>query len=126
MNHADGQSFDVRIWGTRRYKGNRGTTYNVRWRVAHKSHGRTLATKKLAESSASHVPSNENHCPPTILNHRPDLLADPGLSLGSCLTAATRTQGWTGRRVGGGAAVTCDLPLCPPGALAIRVEVRTM
>ncbi|MGB8384439.1 MAG: hypothetical protein WCG47_24920, partial [Dermatophilaceae bacterium] len=50
MSHADDQSFDVRIWGTRRYTGKRGTTYNVRWRVAHKSHGHTLATKKLAES----------------------------------------------------------------------------
>lgn len=45
-----GQSFDVRIWTPRPYRGKRGTTYNVRWRVAHKPHSRTFATKKLADS----------------------------------------------------------------------------
>lgn len=50
MSIHSGQSYDVRIWATRRYPGKRGTTYNVRWRVGFKSQGRTFGTTKAAES----------------------------------------------------------------------------
>jgi integrase len=43
-------SYAVRIWSVEPYKGKRGTTYRVRWRVEHRRHGRTFATRKLAES----------------------------------------------------------------------------
>lgn len=43
-------AYDVRVWSIRTYKGKRGTSYNVRWRVGATSHGRTFGTKKLAES----------------------------------------------------------------------------
>ncbi|MGH3097765.1 MAG: hypothetical protein ACRDMV_17410, partial [Streptosporangiales bacterium] len=43
-------SYDVRIWGIRRYKGKRAITYTVRWAVAGKPFPETFATRKLAES----------------------------------------------------------------------------
>lgn len=43
-------SYDVRVWSPRKYKGSRGTTHNVRWRVGHKSQRRTFATAKAAET----------------------------------------------------------------------------
>lgn len=44
------QSFNVRIWAIRKYKGARKTTYTVRWAVDGKPFPRTFATKKLADS----------------------------------------------------------------------------
>ena len=43
-------SYAVRIWSVEPYKGRRGTTYRVRWRVGHKRFGQTFATSKAAES----------------------------------------------------------------------------
>lgn len=50
MNGSGLSSYDVRLWSIRAYRGKRGTSYNVRWRVGAKSHGRTFGTRKLAES----------------------------------------------------------------------------
>jgi integrase len=47
---AERFSHDVRIWTTARYRGSRGTTYTVRWRVAHQRTQRTFATAKLADA----------------------------------------------------------------------------
>lgn len=44
------QSFEVRVWGVRTYKGKLNTTHSVRWRVAGKSFQRTFRTVKSAES----------------------------------------------------------------------------
>lgn len=44
------ESFDVRFWGIRSYKGKRGATYTVRWTVAGQVHPETFATRPLAES----------------------------------------------------------------------------
>lgn len=49
------ESFDVRFWGIRSYKGKRGTTYTVRWAVAGRAHPETFATKPLAESRLAEV-----------------------------------------------------------------------
>ncbi|GAA4209904.1 tyrosine-type recombinase/integrase [Actinocatenispora rupis] len=44
------QSYAVRIWAIRKYKGARKTTYTVRWAVEGNEFPKTFATKKLAES----------------------------------------------------------------------------
>lgn len=41
---------DVQVWGVRRYKGKRKTTYTVRWRVEGRILQKTFDTIKLAES----------------------------------------------------------------------------
>lgn len=46
-------SFDVRIWKIRLYKGEKKTTYNLRWIVGPKTHTKTFTTKGLAESHRS-------------------------------------------------------------------------
>lgn len=43
-------SYDVRIWDINVYRGKRGSSYRLRWRVGEKAHSRTFATRKLAES----------------------------------------------------------------------------
>ncbi|GAA2160961.1 phage integrase family protein [Humibacillus xanthopallidus] len=43
-------TLDVQVWGVRRYKGKRKTTYTVRWRVEGRILQRTFDTIKLAES----------------------------------------------------------------------------
>lgn len=50
MATESGVSSDVRIWAIRKYKGTRGTTYIVRWRVGAGRHQRTVSTVKLAET----------------------------------------------------------------------------
>ncbi len=50
MNRADVTTYDVRIWSIHRYKGSRGTTYVVKWRVAGRKLQRTFATLRLAEA----------------------------------------------------------------------------
>ena len=50
MNLPPSPTYDVRIWGIRRYKGARRTTYILRWQVAGKRFQRTLASLKLAEA----------------------------------------------------------------------------
>lgn len=50
MTTRPGASYDVRIWSIHRYKGSRGTTYTVKWRVAGTRQQRTFTTLKLAES----------------------------------------------------------------------------
>ncbi|MCW2772831.1 MAG: phage integrase family protein [Nocardioides sp.] len=47
---GSGVTYDVRVWGIHRYKGARGTTYTVKWRVAGKRSQRTFGTLKLAEA----------------------------------------------------------------------------
>jgi integrase len=44
------ESFDVRFWKIRTYKGKRGQTYAVRWTVAGEEQHETYKTKALAES----------------------------------------------------------------------------
>jgi hypothetical protein len=44
-------TYDVRIWKTSVYEGQRRKTYKVRWVVAGKSHNRSFKTSALAESS---------------------------------------------------------------------------
>src|SRR6266516_2535401 len=44
------ESFDVRFWKIRPYKGKRGTTYAVRWTVAGEEHHETYKTRALADS----------------------------------------------------------------------------
>lgn len=44
------QSFDVRIWAIRTYKGKKKTTYTARWAVEGRPFPKTFATRKLAES----------------------------------------------------------------------------
>ena len=53
MTVPDGLTYDVRIWSIHRYKGKRGTTYTVKWRVAGKKQQRTFTTLRLAESFRS-------------------------------------------------------------------------
>lgn len=48
-------SHEVRIRGIRKYKGVRGTTYTVRWRVAGRDFQRTFATAKLADTFRSEL-----------------------------------------------------------------------
>jgi integrase len=43
------ESFDVRLWKVRSYKGGRGQTYTVRWTVAGRTHPETFKTRALAE-----------------------------------------------------------------------------
>lgn len=43
------ESFDVRFWSVRRYRGKRGTTYTVRWTVAGQQHPETFTSLPLAE-----------------------------------------------------------------------------
>jgi integrase len=43
------ESFDVRLWKVRSYKGARGQTYTVRWTVAGRTHPETFTTRTLAE-----------------------------------------------------------------------------
>ena len=43
-------TLDVQVWGVRRYKGKRKTTYTVRWRVEGRILQKTFDTIKLAES----------------------------------------------------------------------------
>lgn len=50
-----GSSYDVRIWAIRSYKGARGTTYTVRWRVNGREQQRTFKTHKLADSFRSEL-----------------------------------------------------------------------
>ena len=54
MSRTD-NSFDVRVWGVRKYKGVRGTTYTVRWRVSGQDFQRTFATAKLADAFRSEL-----------------------------------------------------------------------
>jgi len=54
LRHAP-RSFDVRIWGVSKYKGKRGTSYTVRWRVQGERHQRTFTTAKLADSFRSEL-----------------------------------------------------------------------
>jgi integrase len=49
------ESFDVRFWGIRSYKGKRGTTYRMRWAVAGRFHSQTFATKRLAEGRLAEI-----------------------------------------------------------------------
>jgi hypothetical protein len=46
---APRESFDVRFWKIRSYKGSRGQTYTVRWTVAGHTRPETFKTKALAE-----------------------------------------------------------------------------
>ncbi|MEV6811806.1 integrase [Micromonospora sp. NPDC051296] len=48
-------SYDVRIWSTQTYEGQRGNTYRVRWRVAGRQHKVVFKTKALAESFRSEL-----------------------------------------------------------------------
>ena len=43
------ESFDVRFWKVRSYKGARGQTYTVRWTVAGRTHPETFKTRALAD-----------------------------------------------------------------------------
>lgn len=47
---GDDASYDVHVWAIHVYKGKRGATYTVKWRVAGSRHQRTFATRKLTES----------------------------------------------------------------------------
>ena len=47
---VSGESFDVRFWKIRVYKGKRGRTYAVRWTVAGQEYHQTYTTSTLAES----------------------------------------------------------------------------
>jgi integrase len=46
-------TYDVRVWATRIYPGQRGTTYTVRWAVAGRERTKSHQTRKLAESFRS-------------------------------------------------------------------------
>lgn len=46
---------DIRVWKTRAYKGQKGTTHSVRWRVNGREHHKTFATAKLAEVFRSNL-----------------------------------------------------------------------
>ena len=46
-------TFEVQVWGVRKYKGKRKTTYTVRWHVHGRTFQRTFDTVKLAESFRS-------------------------------------------------------------------------
>ncbi|MFC7596968.1 tyrosine-type recombinase/integrase [Terrabacter sp. GCM10028922] len=48
MGHAI--THDVQVWGVRRYKGKRKTTYTVRWRVEGNTRQETFDTAKLADA----------------------------------------------------------------------------
>ena len=50
MDRAGAATYDVRIWNIHRYKGSRGTTYIVKWRVSGRKVQRTFATMRLAEA----------------------------------------------------------------------------
>jgi hypothetical protein len=50
MTSAGGRSYAVRIWSTDVYRGKRGKTYRVRWRTGPRTHARTFATSKAADS----------------------------------------------------------------------------
>ncbi len=52
---ARASSYDVRIWALRKYKGARGTTYTVRWRVNGQERQRTFGTQKLADAFRSEL-----------------------------------------------------------------------
>lgn len=54
-SRSDGRSYEVRVWNTAVYTGKRGKTYRVRWRVGYRTHGRTMATSKAAESFRSEL-----------------------------------------------------------------------
>lgn len=46
----DEVTYDARIWSVHSYKGARGTTYRLKWRVGGVRHQRTFPTRKLAET----------------------------------------------------------------------------
>jgi hypothetical protein len=50
MTRSPGRSYAVRIWNTDVYRGKRGKTYRVRWRTGPRTHARTFATSKAADS----------------------------------------------------------------------------
>ncbi len=50
MGDTPRESFKVRFWKIRTYKGKRGRTYTVRWTVAGQEFDETYAREKLAES----------------------------------------------------------------------------
>src|SRR5690348_7686866 len=58
-SHADEpqESFDVRFWKIRTYKGKRGQTYAVRWKVGGQEHHETYQTKAHAESRLAELRS---------------------------------------------------------------------
>ncbi len=77
------QSYAVRIWHIERYKGTRATTYRVRWRVEHKRHGRTFATRKLAESFLAELTTHHRKGEPFLVDEglpRAMLSAQPTVS----------------------------------------------
>ena len=49
-DHILRESFDVRFWKIRRYKGKRGRTYAVRWTVAGREFHQSYETSALADS----------------------------------------------------------------------------
>lgn len=48
--HQSHDPYDVRVWGASKYRGKRGTTYTIRWRIEGKRYQRTFSTAKLADS----------------------------------------------------------------------------
>jgi integrase len=52
------ESFDVRFWKIRPYKGRRGQTYGVRWTVAGREYHETYQTKGHAESRLAELRTN--------------------------------------------------------------------
>ena len=55
MRPPAGRSYSVRIWNAAVYRGKRGKSYRVRWRTGSRTHGRTFATMKAAESFRSEL-----------------------------------------------------------------------
>ena len=49
-DHVLRESFDVRFWKIRTYKGKRGRTYAVRWTVAGREFHQSYETSALADS----------------------------------------------------------------------------
>jgi integrase len=71
-------TFDVRIWGIRKVKGAKRTSYEVRWVVAGRQLQRTFSTIKLAEGfRATLLTASREGAPFDIASGLPAILSEP-------------------------------------------------
>lgn len=79
---ASDVTYNVRVWKARKVSGSRGTTYQVRWGIAHGQRSRTFRTSALAESFRADLRAASNRgeafdletgLPVSMLPHRSEV-----------------------------------------------------
>lgn len=86
MTPPSGRSYAVRIWNAAVYRGKRGKSYRVRWRTGSRTHGRTFATMKAAESFRSEL----------LTAHRKGEPFDPDSGLPPSMQPISPSVSWLG------------------------------